>query len=87
MINHEGHPEVEGTMGQATEGIELVKHEQAVLALAASGKIRYPEKVAFVTQTTLSIDDTAKVVESLRKALSQIRPPIKDDICYAITNR
>ena len=58
-----------------------------VLALAASGKILNPEKVAFVTQTTLSVDDTAKVVESLQKAFPDIRPPRKDDICYATTNR
>ena len=87
MIGHEGHPEVEGTMGQATEGIFLVEDEADVLALAASGKIRSPEKVAFVTQTTLSVDDTAKVVESLQKAFPDIRPPRKDDICYATTNR
>jgi len=87
MIGHEGHPEVEGTMGQATEGIFLVEDEADVLALAASGKIRSPEKVAFVTQTTLSVDDTAKVVESLQNAFPDIRPPRKDDICYATTNR
>jgi 4-hydroxy-3-methylbut-2-en-1-yl diphosphate reductase len=87
MIGHEGHPEVEGTMGQATEGIFLVEDEADVLALAASGKIRDPSKLAFVTQTTLSVDDTAKVVESLQKAFPQIRPPRKDDICYATTNR
>ena len=87
MIGHEGHPEVEGTMGQASEGIYLVEDETDVLALAASGKILNPEKVAFVTQTTLSVDDTAKVVESLQKAFPDIRPPRKDDICYATTNR
>ena len=87
MIGHEGHPEVEGTMGQAKEGIYLVEHEADVLALASSGKIRNPEQVAFVTQTTLSVDDTAKVVESLQKAFPEIRPPRKDDICYATTNR
>ena len=87
MIGHEGHPEVEGTMGQAKEGIYLVEDEADVLALAASGKILNPEKVAFVTQTTLSVDDTAKVVESLQKAFPDIRPPRKDDICYATTNR
>ena len=87
MIGHHGHPEVEGTMGQAKEGIFLVEHESDVLAIAASGKIRNPEKVAFVTQTTLSVDDTAKVVESLQRAFPEIRPPRKDDICYATTNR
>ena len=87
MIGHHGHPEVEGTMGQAKEGIFLVEDEADVLAIAASGKIRNPEKVAFVTQTTLSVDDTAKVVESLQRAFPEIRPPRKDDICYATTNR
>ena len=87
MIGHQGHPEVEGTMGQAKEGIFLVEDEADVLAIAASGKIRNPEKVAFVTQTTLSVDDTAKVVESLQRAFPEIRPPRKDDICYATTNR
>ena len=87
MIGHEGHPEVEGTMGQAEEGIYLVEDEDDVAALAASGKIRDPSKLAFVTQTTLSVDDTARVVESLQKAFPAIRPPRKDDICYATTNR
>ena len=87
MIGHEGHPEVEGTMGQASEGIYLVEDEEDVQALAASGKVREPSKLAFVTQTTLSVDDTAKVVASLQKAFPQIRPPRKDDICYATTNR
>ncbi len=87
MIGHEGHPEVEGTMGQAKEGIYLVEHEEDVANLAASGKIKDPAKLAFVTQTTLSVDDTARVVESLQKAFPAIRPPRKDDICYATTNR
>jgi 4-hydroxy-3-methylbut-2-en-1-yl diphosphate reductase len=87
MIGHEGHPEVEGTMGQAEEGIYLVEDEADVAALAASGKVRDPAKLAFVTQTTLSVDDTARVVESLQKAFPAIRPPRKDDICYATTNR
>ncbi len=87
MIGHEGHPEVEGTMGQANEGIYLVEHEEDVANLAASGKIKDPTKLAFVTQTTLSVDDTARVVESLQKAFPNIRPPRKDDICYATTNR
>ncbi len=87
MIGHEGHPEVEGTMGQADEGIYLVEDEKDVAQLAASGKIKDPEKLAFVTQTTLSVDDTARVVESLQKAFPAIRPPRKDDICYATTNR
>ncbi len=87
MIGHEGHPEVEGTMGQATEGIYLVEDEADVQQLAASGKVRDPSKLAFVTQTTLSVDDTARVVEALKVAFPAIRPPRKDDICYATTNR
>ncbi len=87
MIGHEGHPEVEGTMGQATEGIYLVEDEADVARLAASGKVRDPSKLAFVTQTTLSVDDTARVVEALKVAFPAIRPPRKDDICYATTNR
>jgi 4-hydroxy-3-methylbut-2-en-1-yl diphosphate reductase len=87
MIGHEGHPEVEGTMGQTKEGIHLVEDEAGVAALAASGKVKALDKLAFVTQTTLSVDDTAKVVESLQRAFPQIRPPRKDDICYATTNR
>jgi 4-hydroxy-3-methylbut-2-en-1-yl diphosphate reductase len=87
MIGHEGHPEVEGTMGQAKEGIYLVEDEADVAALAASGKIKDPSKLAFVTQTTLSVDDTARVVASLQTAFPNIRPPRKDDICYATTNR
>ena len=87
MIGHEGHPEVEGTMGQAEQGIYLVEDEEDVAKLAASGKIKDPAKLAFVTQTTLSVDDTARVVESLQNAFPAIRPPRKDDICYATTNR
>ena len=87
MIGHEGHPEVEGTMGQADEGIYLVEDEEDVAQLAASGKIKDPSTLAFVTQTTLSVDDTARVVASLQKAFPDIRPPRKDDICYATTNR
>lgn len=87
MIGHEGHPEVEGTMGQAKEGIHLVEDEAGVMALAASGKVKALDKLAFVTQTTLSVDDTARVVQALQKAFPKIRPPRKDDICYATTNR
>jgi 4-hydroxy-3-methylbut-2-en-1-yl diphosphate reductase len=87
MIGHEGHPEVEGTMGQAKEGIHLVEDEDDVAALKAGGKIRDESKLAFVTQTTLSVDDTAKVVACLQTTFPTIRPPRKDDICYATTNR
>jgi len=87
MIGHQGHPEVEGTMGQAESGIYLVEDEADVARLAASGKVRDPSKLAFVTQTTLSVDDAAKVVEALQRAFPAIRGPRKDDICYATTNR
>jgi 4-hydroxy-3-methylbut-2-en-1-yl diphosphate reductase len=87
MIGHEGHPEVEGTMGQAKEGIHLVEDEEDVVALKSSGRIRDESKLAFVTQTTLSVDDTAKVVACLQATFPKIRPPRKDDICYATTNR
>ena len=87
LIGHSGHPEVEGTMGQyqqSTDGkIYLVENEQDVLAL----EVNDPSKLAFVTQTTLSMDDTALVIDALRKKFPQIRGPRKDDICYATQNR
>lgn len=87
LIGHEGHPEVEGTMGQYDKSgggkIYLVEDEQDVEALM----VRHPEKVAFVTQTTLSIDDTAKVIDALRTKFPKIQGPRKDDICYATQNR
>lgn len=87
LIGHHGHPEVEGTMGQYDTSyggkIYLVEDEQDVANL----EIEQPEKVAFVTQTTLSIDDTAKVIEALRVRFPQIQGPRKDDICYATQNR
>ncbi len=87
MIGHAGHPEVEGTMGQAEEGMFLVEDEADVERLAASGRITDPAKLAFVTQTTLSVEDTARVVDALKRVFPAIRPPRKDDICYATTNR
>jgi Penicillin tolerance protein len=87
LIGHEGHPEVEGTMGQYDTknggSIYLVEDEQDVADL----KVVHPEKVAFVTQTTLSIDDTAKVIDALRQKFPEIQGPRKDDICYATQNR
>ena len=87
LIGHAGHPEVEGTMGQyqqSTDGkIYLVENEQDVLAL----EVNDPSKLAFVTQTTLSMDDTALVIDALRKKFPLIRGPRKDDICYATQNR
>ena len=87
LIGHEGHPEVEGTMGQYDKSgggkIYLVEDEEDVEALV----VEHPEKVAFVTQTTLSIDDTAKVIDALRTKFPKIQGPRKDDICYATQNR
>lgn len=87
LIGHEGHPEVEGTLGQfdRTQGGEmyLVEDEADVAALA----VRNPEALSFVTQTTLSVDDTAKVIDALRERFPAIEGPRKDDICYATQNR
>ena len=87
LIGHEGHPEVEGTMGQYDKSgggkIYLVEDEEDVEALV----VEHPDKVAFVTQTTLSIDDTAKVIDALRTKFPKIQGPRKDDICYATQNR
>jgi len=87
LIGHEGHPEVEGTMGQydASKGgsIYLVENEQDVEKL----KVGDEQMLAYVTQTTLSMDDTAKVIAALRVKFPKIIGPRKDDICYATTNR
>jgi 4-hydroxy-3-methylbut-2-enyl diphosphate reductase len=87
LIGHEGHPEVEGTMGQYDKrnggNIYLVQDESCVANL----NIANPNKIAYVTQTTLSMDDTAKVIESLRARYPKIEGPRKDDICYATQNR
>ena len=87
LIGHAGHPEVEGTMGQydAQFGghIYLVEDEDDVQAL----QVRDPERLAFVTQTTLSMDDTARVIDALRTRFPAIEGPRKDDICYATQNR
>ncbi|MBT7258384.1 MAG: 4-hydroxy-3-methylbut-2-enyl diphosphate reductase [Porticoccaceae bacterium] len=87
LIGHAGHPEVEGTMGQydqSTGGkIYLVENEADVLAL----EVQNPDELSFVTQTTLSMDDTALVIDALRAKFPLIRGPRKDDICYATQNR
>ena len=87
LIGHEGHPEVEGTMGQydTSNGgtIYLVEDKSCVKKL----QVKNPNKLAYVTQTTLSMDDTAKVIESLRARFPNIEGPRKDDICYATQNR
>ena len=84
MIGHEGHPETIGTMGQLPEGeVLLVETAEDVANL----KVRDPEKLAFVTQTTLSIDDTSDIVAELKNTFPSIVGPHKEDICYATTNR
>jgi len=83
LIGHAGHPEVEGTMGQADGGIYLVERVEDVATL----RVRDPDNLAYATQTTLSMDDTARIVEALRARFPAIRAPRKDDICYATQNR
>ncbi|TDO97174.1 4-hydroxy-3-methylbut-2-enyl diphosphate reductase [Marinomonas balearica] len=87
LIGHDGHPEVEGTMGQydTSKGgaIYLVENADDVANL----KVSDPEQLAFVTQTTLSMDDTSVVIDALRQHFPSIRGPRKDDICYATQNR
>ena len=83
MIGHAGHPEVEGTMGQGSEGMYLVETESDVANL----QVTNPETLAFVTQTTLSVDDASRVVEALRARFPAITGPRTDDICYATQNR
>jgi 4-hydroxy-3-methylbut-2-enyl diphosphate reductase len=84
MIGHAGHPETEGTMGQLPAGeVLLVETVDDVPGI----EVRDPEKLAFVTQTTLSVDDTAEIVAALKARFPQIVGPHKEDICYATTNR
>ncbi|MDR2014507.1 MAG: 4-hydroxy-3-methylbut-2-enyl diphosphate reductase [Azoarcus sp.] len=83
MIGHGHHPEVEGTMGQIEGGIHLVEAAADVAALC----LKHPERLAYVTQTTLSVDDAAEIVSALRKRFSAVTGPKKDDICYATQNR
>ena len=83
MIGHRGHPEVEGTMGQSPDGMLLVESAADVAALA----VRDPQQLAYVTQTTLSVDDAQAIVGALRARFPAIVGPKKDDICYATQNR
>jgi 4-hydroxy-3-methylbut-2-enyl diphosphate reductase len=83
MIGHRGHPESEGTMGQASSGMHLVETPEDVAQLAP----RDPSRLSYVTQTTLSVDDAATMVAALRARFPSIRGPKKDDICYATQNR
>jgi 4-hydroxy-3-methylbut-2-enyl diphosphate reductase len=83
MIGHKGHPEVEGTMGQTEGGMLLVEDEADVATLTVAD----PAKLAYVTQTTLSVDDASRIVAALRARFPAIQGPKKDDICYATQNR
>ena len=84
LIGHTGHPEVEGTVGQLPEGAILVIETREE---AESVEVHNPDNLAYVTQTTLSMDDTADIVQALTKRFPGIRGPSKSDICYATTNR
>ena len=83
MIGHAGHPEVEGTMGQVKEGVFLIEKVEDIERLPFS----VDEKMAFVTQTTLSVDETKEIVDALTKKFPNIVKPRKQDICYATQNR
>ena len=84
LIGHQNHPEVVGTMGQLPHGsIELIQNEDE----AKNYKTEEDKKIAFVTQTTLSVDDTKEIIKILKKKFPKIREPFKEDICYATTNR
>jgi 4-hydroxy-3-methylbut-2-enyl diphosphate reductase len=89
MIGHKGHPEVEGTMGQTDGGMHLVENVENVAALkvGAGETADSPPKLAYVTQTTLSVDDASKIVAALKARFPAIVGPKKDDICYATQNR
>ena len=82
MIGHRGHPEAEGTMGQAGKGMHLVETVQDVVKLEPAS-----DKLAYVTQTTLSVDDAAAIIAALKARFPDIRGPKRDDICYATQNR
>ena len=84
LIGHAGHPEVIGTMGQLDEGIILLVEHTAD---AEAVEVANPERLAFITQTTLSVDDTAEMIAVLRRRFPKIHGPKKEDICYATTNR
>ena len=84
LIGHLNHPEVIGTMGQLPKGsIDLIQNEKDV----ESYNLEFGKKIAYVTQTTLSVDDTKKIISALKKKYPEIKDPFKEDICYATTNR
>jgi 4-hydroxy-3-methylbut-2-enyl diphosphate reductase len=83
LIGHAGHAEVEGTMGEAPEAMVLVQDKADVAKL----EVKDPEKVAYLTQTTLSVDETTGIIAALRERFPGMRAPAREDICYATTNR
>ena len=83
MIGHRGHPEVEGTMGQSDDGMYLIETTEDIEKL----EVRDPNRLAYVTQTTLSVDDTAEIIDALKRRFPNVAEPKKGDICYATTNR
>src|SRR5208283_1982324 len=83
LVGHDGHEEVEGTMGEAPERIVLVQNEQDVDEL----EVENPERMAYITQTTLAVDETSSILARLRERFPSIVGPRTDDICYATTNR
>jgi 4-hydroxy-3-methylbut-2-enyl diphosphate reductase len=83
MIGHKGHPEVEGTMGQVSEGIYLVEDVADVERV----QVRQPDRLAVVTQTTLSVDDAAEILDAIKRRFPLVREPKQQDICYATQNR
>jgi 4-hydroxy-3-methylbut-2-enyl diphosphate reductase len=83
LVGHAGHEEVEGTLGEAPESIILVESLEDVAALDPPD----PTRMAYITQTTLSVDDTAEIVDALRRRFPAIRGPQREDICYATSNR
>ena len=84
LIGHAGHPEVVGTMGQVPEGSILLIEDVAAVEHI---EVKDPENLAYITQTTLSVDDTAEIIAALRRRFPAIHGPKKEDICYATTNR
>jgi 4-hydroxy-3-methylbut-2-enyl diphosphate reductase len=83
LIGHEGHEEVEGTMGEAPSNVVLVQTEEEVETL----EVDDPDRTAYITQTTLSVDETTSIIEALKRKFPNITGPKTDDICYATTNR
>jgi len=85
LIGHENHPEVIGTMGQLDDGsIDLIQTKKDVYNIVLPNN---EQKFAYITQTTLSVDDTAEIIKEIKTKIPNIKGPIKEDICYATTNR